>query len=546
MSRPVASTDSMGSADATLFARNATGLVRSVNGRVAIALNAIAGTPAYGLSVGILFALSGFPNGNFFLGILLSIPLALAFSYAFGLLSAVIPRSGGDYMVVSRILGPQVGVISTCCMALAQLLSIASVVIFMVKLGVAPGLQTIGLVGQSSTLVDWGNTLTTNQGWQFAVATAVTLAVALIASNGWTWLRRFLMWSFGLSLAGLLVSMIVALLTSKDTFVSQFNAFAVHYTGTSDTYHSIIQTATKNGIQTGGGFSLGDSIALIGVTASFSIYAWNTAFVAGEIREGSTVKTGHRMAIGGVLSLVALGACLAIAFNGWGRDFLTAGYSGAWPASLGSLPMYFVLTSFQLNNLLVAVVLSLAFFLVMPNLAGTLIFVMSRVVFAWGFDGLMPRAVTRVNDRNAPIVAIWILTLGTIPFIAWGVFLAQSLIQIAVYITLIQLIAMGLVGLSAIALPYRRPELYRASSSNARILGVPVVVIAGGGAILSTVLVWYLYFAYPFYGLADKGRFFFWVVGTIIVAIAFYYGASWIRSRQGFNLALVYQEIPPE
>ena len=69
-----------------LFARNATGLVRGVSPRSSLIINFIPGHPAQSLAAGFFFALTLFPGGNYLLGLLLVIPMALAFSYAFGLL----------------------------------------------------------------------------------------------------------------------------------------------------------------------------------------------------------------------------------------------------------------------------------------------------------------------------------------------------------------------------------------------------------------------------------------------------------------------------
>ena len=68
-----------------------------------------------GISVGagLLFALGLFPGGNFYLGLVLILPMTLAYSYAYGLLTAAIPRTGGDYTLISRILHPALGVVAT-------------------------------------------------------------------------------------------------------------------------------------------------------------------------------------------------------------------------------------------------------------------------------------------------------------------------------------------------------------------------------------------------------------------------------------------------
>jgi hypothetical protein len=86
-----------------LFARKSTGLVREVSGKQQIFWNFLSGFPPYGLALGVFVALSGFPGGNLVVAALLAIPLALVLAYVYGLLTAVMPRTGGDYVYVSRI-----------------------------------------------------------------------------------------------------------------------------------------------------------------------------------------------------------------------------------------------------------------------------------------------------------------------------------------------------------------------------------------------------------------------------------------------------------
>ena len=98
-----------------VFARNATGLVREVPQRAAFVFNFIPSHPALVLSAALFFAFSLFPGGNFFFALVIDIPLVLAFAYSYGLLASMLPRTGGDYMLVTRIIHPVVGVISSVC-----------------------------------------------------------------------------------------------------------------------------------------------------------------------------------------------------------------------------------------------------------------------------------------------------------------------------------------------------------------------------------------------------------------------------------------------
>ena len=62
-------------------------------------------------------------------------------------------------------------------------------------------------------------------------------------------------------------------MTSRSSFISHFNDFAQPITGNADTYHSVIDTAKKNGADIGAGFSFSKTIPMIAVVAGISIYA---------------------------------------------------------------------------------------------------------------------------------------------------------------------------------------------------------------------------------------------------------------------------------
>src|SRR5205807_10310787 len=80
-------------ASGKLFIRNATGLVREVRPLSSLVINYIVGSPVQVLGAGLFFALSLYPGGNFFLGLLIIVPMMLACFYTFGVMPAAIPRS---------------------------------------------------------------------------------------------------------------------------------------------------------------------------------------------------------------------------------------------------------------------------------------------------------------------------------------------------------------------------------------------------------------------------------------------------------------------
>jgi APA family basic amino acid/polyamine antiporter len=532
----------------TLFVRNATGLVRSISQRDNLIIAAGAGVPALFVAYSIFFVFTGLPGGNIYLAALITVPLILAFSYAFGSMTAAIPRSGGDYMIVTRVLTPWLGFVSSFCMIVGGfLLSGAYLGRLAATLGVAPSLQTIGVLANNHSIFQWGTDVANGKGWWFATGVVMFFIAAAAHWAGQRWVRWVIWLGLLASTAGLLVSTLIALFTSRSTFISRFDSAAAPFTGSHSTYNSVTSSAVKAGINLHPAFSWGATVGVVGVFATASVYTYFASFAGGELRQAATRRTGRRMAIGGLLVIVVDVLCIWILLHAWGTGFLTAAYAGKFPAALGSAPSYITLTSFEVGNSVFAAVLSLSFFLQFPLLAALGFLGVTRVIFAYSFDGVLPEKAATVSKRtNAPTVAIAAGFALYLVFLAWGMFVANDLIQILVYATIIQMIPQMLVGLAAVVLPKRRPALYRGSGLTGTVAGVPTIGIAGVSAILAGAFIIWVYFHYSFFGLADLTKFFAWTGGTIVAGFLYYLLARAVRARQGTDLSLVYAEIPPE
>jgi hypothetical protein len=159
---------------------------------------------------------------------------------------------------------------------------------------------------------------------------------------------------------------------------------------------------------------------------------------------------------------------------------------------------------------------------------------------------------------GAPPFVIAIALLGALSGFPGGNFFVATLITIPLALAVVYTFGLltaaiprsggddTLMGISAIAFPYRKKDLYRASVSAKSIFGVPATVIAGVGAILVSVFLYCCYFHYPFFGLKSKGQLFIWLGGAIAFGLLWYFGARLIRQREGVLVDRVYDEIPPE
>ncbi len=533
-------------AGAEYFTRRATGLVRAVPQRAALVFNFIPSHPAFVLSAGVFFAFSLFPGGNFLLALALDIPLVLAFAYAYGLLASMLPRTGGDYMFVTRVIHPVVGVVSSVCWMVSLFLSNAFFASSFIKVGLAPGLKVIGLLSGSGTLVSWGNSLATERGWQFLVGTLMFVLAAAMMASGWRRTLRAQAIVFGITVAGIVVSGLIALFTSPHRFIANFNNFARPHTGSTDVYHSAISGAAKAGVNVHPAFSFSNTIPLVGILAIATIYPFISSAYSGELRQARSIRTANTMALAGVAAVAAVALFGAIFLHTFGTSFVSAANSSSGlPSAIAASPTYFFLLSASVGSTLVAIFLVFTYALYWPLNTYCNFMQQSRVLFAWAFDGLLPESVTTVSRANSPIAALAATVAISIGVLAWSIY-SSTFLTVIVYATLLALITMMLVGLSAVIVPWRRPHFYRAGATQRTLLGIPVVSIAGACAILAGLFVWVLYLHYPAFGLANKTNMLEWVLGTVVAAVVFYYVARAIRRARGVKLELAYAEIPPE
>ena len=534
-----------GVTDAGLFTRTATGLVRGVPPRASLIMNMIPGHPTQTLAAVLLFALTVGPGGNPYLALLLVVPMTLSFAYSFGLLTQMIPRSGGDYMLVSRVIHPAVGYISVFCMTTAGLLSNAFFALAVTTAGISPLCSGVGLVGGYPGLVRFGTTVSTSKGWIIFFGLVMFCISGAIQLGGWRLLLRIQNILFAMVTAALVICGVVALVQSKSSFIGNFNGFSEKFTHDPHSYQSTISAAVKAGVNVSPSFSFSNTIPIVAVFATTAIFSYWASFVGGELRQASSIKTANNMALGGIVPLIVVAIFIAIFFHGYGSDFLRAAQANGLPAGIAAPGTpFFYLSSIGVGSTIYAVLVFLLYIVFWPLITYISSLQPTRAIFAMAFDGVLPSSVTRVNSRGCPWLALLIsLLLSAVVFI-YAVQDQTGFFQILAYATLVQLIAMALVGLSGVLAPRLRPALFRASTSQKTIGGVPVVSIAGVGAILTAVFVWFAYLHYDQLGTnADIPKLLFWTVGPVVLGLLFFLG---VRVVKGADAAQVYREIPPE
>jgi len=508
-------------------------------------MNLIPGHPTQTMAAILLFALTVGPGGNAFLALLLVVPMSLAFSYTFGYLTQMIPRSGGDYMLVSRVIHPAIGYVSVFCMTTAGLLSNAFFALAITTAGIAPLCSAVGLIGGYPGLVEFGGTVGSSKGWLLFFGALVYIIAGAMQLAGWKTLLRIQNVFFIMVTLALVICGVVALIQSKESFISNFNTFAASITGDSQAYQGTIQAAKDAGVDVAPSFSFSATIPIVAVFATSAIFSYWSSFVGGELRQASTSKTARNMALGGIVPLIVVAIFTLIFFRGYGTDFLRAAQANGLPEGIaGPGASIFYLASIGVGSVAFAVLVFVLYMVFWPLLMYISTLQQTRAIFAMSFDGVLPQSVTKVNSRGCPWLALVISLVASYLVFIYSVWNATGFFQVLVYALLVQLIAMALVGVAGIIVPWTRPELYRASTTVRSFLGIPVVSIAGAGALLTSVFVWWAYLNYDQLGTnADIQKLLIWTVGPAVLGALFFFA---VRLIKGPDAARVYREIPPE
>lgn len=544
--RPV----STGAAPQGTFARKATGLVREVSPFSTFVFN-MASQPTAMLvaTTAFLFPLAAFPGGSLWLGFAMAFVLAIVLCVCYGLFTSAIPRSGGDYVLVGRVTHPVLGIISSYFWVAGVILVVAFIAQSFVTVALAPSLTAVGLVSGHHSLVTAGETLSTSEWWQFGIGTGVILFSAALLAGGWRWTTRIMNGIWALTMIGLGSVLVFLLFKSHSGFVHSFNQFAGPVTHEHDSYHGIIAHAQKEGIDPSPAFSLDQTWPTMAAIAGLSIYAWLSIYIAGEVRRAKDITQVKIMSLATFVHIGVAALLGVVFFWRFGHDFFVAvngfSYSEAYPFT-GAPPYYTFLTSIAGGSTLFSWWLFITFAAAYPLLMLPNITIAVRSLFAWALDGLLPARFARVSPRtHAPNYAIGLVVVLGIATLYWATSNNEGFIKFLFEAVLLQAVTMILLSLAGALLPYRKPDVWRASASTRRFLGIPIITLSGVVSALLMVGLFFIYMHYP--GLEiDKGHFFRDCGIVLAVALLTYFVARTARKRQGVDVEKLAAEIPPE
>ena len=531
-----------------IFTRKATGLVREVRLADMFAFNASAATPiGLFLALNLFVVFAAFPGANLILDLVICGVLLPLVWVTFSLMGAALPGVGGDYLYGSRILHPIAGLFSNLGVYTGAILSVGLSSWAFVQLGLAPVLTTVGVVTDRSGWINAGHTVG-SRGWTFAIGAMALLVITALSVSGTKKVARTMAWAYFIALGSTVVSLVILLLTSHHHFVATINHLSASYTHESNTYSATIAAGAKNGLRypNHGGYSGASTLGalfplILGLNSTFyGIY------LAGEMK-GAGKRSRQLIAQTGsgyfqlVLTLVGAGIFISAA----GYDFVAAASNGGFgvPAS----PYFTFFASAMAGGTVLPLILGCTFLLAVPPVLYANMALCQRVPFALAFDGLLPKRLAKVNARtHTPVTAIVITSvigLGCLYFAAY----TKTFITVVTYTGLCGFACFVVVGISAAAMKWRRPELYYGSSAEWRVAGIDVLPVLGAGLAALGLLLYYLVFRFhATLGIKNLATAIEVLVGLGALAVALYLGAKAGQRRAGIDIDLAYKTIPSD
>lgn len=530
-----------------LFLRKATGLVRGWSFLDIFAFNSWSNFFA-GLAPYIITWAIWWPRGNPLLAVILGTIVCSFQCIVYSMLVCTMPRAGGDYIWISRILrSPLIGytVILVAWVIVLQhwfpSVIWAFNLTFFSPLAVALGNMDLAM---------W--LLTTEGIFWMTIANIITGVILVVA--GMRWCGRMLKISFIIGGVIAVIVLIISLLPyTQANFINAFNTFQLENFDIANAHQQVIDTATIDyGLEIPGfwDWDLAATMPLLALFAWYNGWSMWGAPLYGEVKGASEFKRSFWSIQGcNLFSNAFVIICLLqwVFIGGW-QFFQSANllyWSGDALMPLFPFPGLYVYILTKNVPLSIFILGGGAFFLwILEALANFLPAI--RILFAMAFDRVMPAQLAHlVTKRRIPIVSLAVVVISAVVF-SWLYCFLPGYTVLTIDFAATIIIGCIFTSLAGVVLPFVMPKTYKRSPISKYQIGkIPVISIFG-----ALTAAFFTYYCYSWatditYGAAEPL--------SVAYLLCMYGGSAilylfmkWYRKRQGIDTDLIFKEIPVE
>jgi basic amino acid/polyamine antiporter, APA family len=526
-----------------LFTRKATGLVREGRTRDALFYNLL--WSSVGLTFAFFWLFAAFyPGANALLSFLLAAALGLPGAFLYAMLTQLMPRTGGDYVFNSRSLHPSIGFASNVSYSFWLAVVIGVYTTYIAAYGFGAFGRTMAGFGAGSGWLSFGEWFSTEWGLFITGTTVLVLSAVMFAIGGVRLFFRVQAACFALYLVGaILVPVIVGLFQDHQGFLANFDEYAANLGVTGAT--AALESSAADAGFAPASFDLESTVKAVSIFWFIFGFIFSSNYFAGEIR---LAKRTHLYSMPGAVGLAVLVLLLLVpTFDHLvGYDFASM-LGLADPAAYGfagGAPAYPELIGIAAGSPIIGVIAILGFTIALMVWLPQTLLLVSRNMFAWSFDGVVPERLSKVDPRSrSPIYAIGTMLVLSVASTAIYSFTDWFSSLSALLGLTLPLVVTAIAGL---LLPYRQPALVEGSPFSRRIAGIPLLTLVGGLALLGflgtvAILLWDTGSGASLSEDPDKLLL---AVGVFVAAVIVWFVARAVRRRQGIDLDLAYRELP--
>lgn len=525
-----------------IYIREATGLVRELSPLVAL-LVVFNWTVGIGIQYFSVTMIGTYPGADPITAYLISAIFVFGSSIATYLLSVAMPRSGGPYIHVSRVLHPSLGYLAGWSYFLYILFGGVALNAIVAPTLLSAGLTAAGYAAHSPGLISLAGTLV-DPAVDLAFGVTVLIVYFLIMSLGSVAFKWLMYATFGIPFLGSIFTIASFALISPSQVAQVWqNVFGA------GAFATLIKSATDHGWN--------PSLTTFSMAATFSglipaIYSWTGpaiagGFVAGEIRrprKGMFYATIGSAIFVLVFQLLYIGG----AINSFGYQFVQQlDLGGPSLKFTPSIPLLSAVAWSTVSIVGVFIVVLGSLTAIHSQPAG--MFLASRILFSMSFDRTMPAKFADVNERfHTPIWNYLIILIIAIILAC----LSSPLSGVAIYLTLgwltfMGLLALVLTNLAAVMLPFTRRDLYKSADKlvSKTVLGIPIISLAGMIGFAGFFFALLVDCAVIAGSRLSQGALFL-PTGAVVLGLIIY--AYYVNKgyKSGIDMDILYKEIPPE
>lgn len=524
-----------------IYLRRASGLTRKISVFDALVYAAAGPGPVFAFLY-ILWSPGLYPGADMryaTLTLLLLLPI-MAVYYLF---SVSMPRSGGEYVYVSRILHPSLGLFANWSLTIVGISWTGQLTSWLVTYGLGSLVYDAGVMNGDQGLMNFGvqlNNPAYMPGWIIGLF-FITLCYLILWRGAKPAMRVFWI-GIAVSIVGLIAILVASLSSSQAFFIDRLQQFA------GVAYDSQIEKPAM---------SMGFTPALFAVFAT--VMAGATYINLSILGNTYTTNIAGEIKNVGKAQPLALFGSLAF-FVGWWGVFTWAMWinpgGNFWNSisilvNAGQNPMPMVPVANQIvvylttNSTLVHLA-NLGFifgtFAAMTGLSLGPI----RSIFAWSFDRMLPEAFSKVDRRGSPYVAVALA--AALGFLFYVLYAFTTFFSFILFTITLWFVAWTVLGIAAMVFPYVKKDIFEKSPSvvKMRFAGVPVITICGVLTTIVSVFTVYFTTVPAITGLTSLSNLASTVVVLAVAPFILYFVARAYRQSKGINMALQYRSLPPD